>query len=74
MSEIELKPCPFCGGEALLESEADPRYAPTFSDPGCANAPVVWWCRCIECGATVAWKESAQKATESWNRRTGEKD
>lgn len=74
MSEIKLKPCPFCGGEALLESEADPTYAPTFYDPGCANASVVWWCKCVECGATVALQESEQNAAEAWNRRAGERD
>ena len=52
MSEI-LKPCPFCGGKAIVDSEPVPLYLRTKQDPDGEYAPVAWWCVCEKCGAEV---------------------
>lgn len=52
----ELKPCPFCGGEAYVQFSA-------FQ-----TAEVV----CSKCGARgTAWcfEKNEERAIESWNRR-----
>lgn len=53
MSEIKLKPCPFCGGEAKII--------------GAIGA--VFCARCTECGAETQSELSEQQAAELWNRR-----
>ena len=56
----ELKPCPFCGGEALLRE----RYI-----QGTANRKH-YRRECRYCKATFAdWYRSMKKADEAWNRR-----
>ena len=56
----ELKPCPFCGGEALLRE----RYI-----QGIANRKH-YRRECRHCKATFAdWYRSIKKADEAWNLR-----
>ncbi len=56
----ELKPCPFCGGEALMRE----RYI-----NGIANTKH-YRRECRHCKATFAhWYRSMKKADEAWNRR-----
>lgn len=61
--EIEIKPCPFCGGEAKLES----------NDYG---GKPLWTVRCRWAGGGVYVAtidaDTPQKAAELWNRRAGE--
>lgn len=61
--EIELKPCPFCGGKAKLES----------NDYG---GKPLWTVRCRWAGGGVYVAtidaDTPQKAAELWNRRAGE--
>lgn len=63
---IELKPCPFCGGEAEYVYRAGILIA--------ALCPVV--VKCKECGAVTAYVDASteycakDKAAELWNRRT----
>lgn len=67
---IELKPCPFCGGEARLYTSA--------------NGVAVVCTNSIECGCRTRWymdaddfisawiktdKVSVESAIEAWNRR-----
>jgi len=64
MSE-ELKPCPFCGGEAILK-----RYVNGFN---------VWSeIMCDRCGvrqdSIVVGYYNDDEAAEAWNRRAGEKN
>lgn len=60
MNEIELKPCPFCGGLGILNNE---------------TKRIVSFVKCIQCGAESGMvKVSAEycadeKAAEAWNRR-----
>ena len=63
MSEIKLKPCPFCGGEA------EAVYAP--------NDINRWGVQCKSCGCTVEvedWKgveDTRENVIKAWNRRAG---
>lgn len=62
----ELKPCPFCGGKAMIQtfvSNSIPRYATAI-------------CYCEKCNASGKWFEDVNhdgtfiyKAIEAWNRR-----
>ena len=58
MSEkVELKPCPFCGGEAHPDN--------TWILSGARK----WVVHCIKCGASIGFYETKKKAIEAWNRR-----
>lgn len=62
---IDLKPCPFCGGDAAIGQAAI----------GSKKYPV-WWVRCKRCGATTASHGSEggeENAVKAWNRRTDDK-
>ena len=68
---IDLKPCPFCGGEARI------RTGITSSVPKLSKALVT----CQKCLASTDWfcdtesdAEFVFKAIEAWNRRAGEED
>ena len=60
----ELKPCPFCGSKAILETfttafEKVPRYR----------------VRCEKCFCQTNWDYfEADEVIEAWNRRVGEHD
>ena len=55
----DLKRCPFCGGEAKIQSNLLHNYR----------------IYCVECGCqTISWSESKEKAIEAWNRRAGESE
>lgn len=49
----ELKPCPFCGGHAIID--------------GCDDT--LWIVICKECNASIGYKETKEEAIEEWNRR-----
>lgn len=55
----DLKPCPFCGGEA--DSDMDCEY----------GSPCGWSVTCELCGLTV-YKESKALAEAAWNTRTSQ--
>jgi Lar family restriction alleviation protein len=60
----ELKPCPFCGGNATRADDTRSRepgvWIGCFSDD-CDVAPSV-----------TAWAPSVEDAVKAWNRRAGE--
>lgn len=56
-SEIELKPCPFCGGKARMEASAQ-----GFIGVACRCAVVMFLGR----------EYDTRKAAEAWNRRAGD--
>lgn len=49
----KLKPCPFCGGEAIVD--------------GCDDT--LWIVICKECNASIGYKDTEQEAIEAWNSR-----
>lgn len=56
--DIQLKKCPFCGGEARIIGAVG----------------TVFWVKCTECGAETQSEITKQRAAERWNRRAGELD
>lgn len=62
MQDLKLKPCPFCGGEAVTSFQTtDPENKFAFGWVGCQN------CRCF-----INYMNNAKglkEATETWNRR-----
>ena len=56
MDNTELKPCPFCSGEAEMLNYSENE----------------WLVRCKECdGMVERWRKTEVEAIEQWNRRTG---
>lgn len=55
----ELKPCPFCGGEAeIVDIDPTPHYVAETH-----------WVACKECKASTNYSKNRDKAIEAWNRR-----
>ena len=54
----ELKPCPFCGGEAFARPNL-----PTY---GC---DVMYYVFCENCNMRTPLKRTTEKAIEAWNMR-----
>ena len=54
MSEIKLKPCPFCGGKAKLVYYYPFRY----------------YVSCVVCAAATVALPSEEAAINTWNRRS----
>ena len=55
----ELKPCPFCRGEAEFVKIG-------YQDRDDIISPYVF---CKNCGVTTAWYETKEEAKDAWNRR-----
>lgn len=70
---IELKPCPFCGGEARL-GKTHPGPAP---DGDARYGTTVWGVYCPNeecCVVSTDWRSTETEAIEAWNRRTNGTD
>lgn len=50
---VKLKPCPFCGGHAIID--------------GCDDGQ--WIVICKECATSIGYNETKQEAIEEWNWR-----
>lgn len=62
----ELKPCPFCGGEGIVERDYPPSETPANDHE---------WVECKVCGATGPWhrvSRTHQAIIRGWNRRLKE--
>ena len=53
---MELKPCPFCGGEQITVKKG--KY--------------MWWCKCEKCNAESGVRSKKADAITVWNRRVGD--
>ena len=65
----ELKPCPFCGGDARLQTKkrykdkrAFPEYRVIDTNTECCVFPVTRWCK------------TETEAVKAWERRNGGKE
>jgi hypothetical protein len=58
----KLKPCPFCGGEAIME-ESDGWGDKTKYLPHCVNFDNGCW------GMQENWFDTPEEAAAAWNRR-----
>lgn len=77
---IELKPCPFCGGEATIEQTS-------HGTTELSSCKLSFLIRCSKCGATAPnsygyiainlaqngelnqWRDDRAEAAKAWNRR-----
>jgi Lar family restriction alleviation protein len=59
------KPCPFCGGEALVVSYGEPNYGEFFYRVRCQNG---------DCGAAGGSAPTEEGAQELWDKRKFIKD
>lgn len=58
MSEIELKPCPFCGSEGVI----------------CNRFEDVYYVECLGCSAKVESYNGLEDAVAGWNTRAIDRD
>ena len=63
----ELKPCPFCGGDAIL------RTIDVLDEHGC-RAIRTGFVQCAGCGVCTPKYFQDKHAIEDWNRRAGERN
>lgn len=61
MSEIKLKPCPFCGGEAILKRDRIGLYCVKCTNCGCMTT--------FQFDLGEGEEVSKRKAADIWNRR-----
>lgn len=66
MNEVNLKPCPFCGGEAGIAREAKRTIVTTSSRLVERIGTAVY---CVNCNAEMFYS-SSNLAVQAWNRRT----
>ncbi|MEG2001446.1 MAG: Lar family restriction alleviation protein, partial [Evtepia sp.] len=66
----KLKPCPFCGGEAVEGNNAQVYFDRDTLAEVDYDEPDGFWIECKECGAMAGEFETRQAAIESWNTRT----
>lgn len=57
--DIKLKPCPFCGGKAIIE-KSNVEYPNYFA-------------RCTTCRVQTMWYADKEKLVAAWNNRIEQK-
>lgn len=66
----ELKPCPFCGGEAIINTIGSHKHAIATFMPDYSGGTFI---ECTKCSCAIA-EESDDAAIKAWNRRAGEQE
>ena len=61
VEEIELFPCPFCGGNSITVA-----FNPTEGEAG------LYIVSCDECGVAGCFRDTRNEAVAAWNRRNGQ--
>ncbi len=61
---MELKPCPFCGGELI-----DKYIAVQYEESGLHRVRYFFSAVCSDCGCRTAKFYNWNSAIEAWNRR-----
>lgn len=78
MAEYELKPCPFCGGEAKYENSME--MNPVIDESGAyVDADFVYWetVYCTKCKVQIFSGDNDEDegyAIELWNRRANDEN
>jgi hypothetical protein len=72
----ELRPCPFCGGEAKLWNNS--QYEPCLDEGGAyvdifISSADTFGVECTKCCCQNIGYNTEQEAIETWNRRAGDK-
>ena len=67
MNIVDLKPCPFCGGEAAMIVHAFALFDTGISHVGGEPSEVKITCRYCGAGTGVRWNKD--EAVNAWNRR-----
>lgn len=63
MKEVELKPCPFCGGRELLLRDVRGMFGRS------AYARTYRYIQCRSCFSQTGYYGTKPKTVEAWNRR-----
>lgn len=63
---MNLLPCPFCGGSAIIEMQDNLRDLRIWG----GYAP--WTAHCVVCGADGPKRKEKRQAIAAWNTRTQE--
>ena len=71
--DTELKPCPFCGGEAELDF-AHRTFRYVANDGTRKYTEYYYTVRCAECDCRIGMCEVPAMAIEAWNRRVNDDD
>lgn len=58
-NEVELKPCPYCGGEAIIRARLGKLYVTAFHKPSCFIEPDTW----------LLSTRNIKTHIRTWNRR-----
>lgn len=66
---IELKPCPFCGGEASINDDPTGNGGKPIMR-GRVGLGRLWSVECDECGADAGYWQEEWLAVRAWNTRT----
>ena len=69
----DLKPCPFCGGEAELDfAHKTFHYTDEYGE--CRDTGLMYTVRCrdIYCGCSIGTYKVPEMAKTAWNRRKGD--
>lgn len=71
MSEIKLKPCPFCGGEANIQLDINERYDSDYED---YREIEMYAVGCPRCSIGTQFYSNRNNAIKCWQQRaeTGE--
>ena len=62
---VELKPCPFCGGEAEIKKRTPGRFTSGYFS-------AVHYCCDIKSMSIVVVADTEEEAAERWNRRAND--
>ena len=65
----DLKPCPFCGGEAFVNDNPIGTSNETLNMRGGVGLGRLWSVECDECGADAGYAQSVEEAIRRWNSR-----
>lgn len=70
----ELKPCPFCGGEAKIVSRSTEVKAVNLGTAEVFSTDILEWCKvkCSECGCSTDRYSNVGGAIKWWNKRAAD--